>query len=295
MADVSWDEIRTAYEVVKHGTVSGAAAELGVHHATVIRHIDALEHRLGVRLFRRHARGYSATEEGRELFRVATVTDEQIRLLEGRIRGQANKMTGELVVSSVPGPSVLLAHVVAKFQLEYPEVTVRVVAEEAIVKLEYGAAHLALRGGAPPQEPDNIVHKLIRYEMGLYASPSYVERYGLPENAEQFGAHRFVGHDRADHGAMFNRWMRRVVPQERIMTRSNDFAIIEAAVIRGAGIGFVGEVSRLRHPELIEVMAPLDEWGIDFWVVTHVDMHHTAKVQAFLKILKEVTKTWQQL
>ncbi|MEM7520358.1 MAG: LysR family transcriptional regulator, partial [Pseudomonadota bacterium] len=45
----SWDEIKTAYQVARNGTVSGAAEALGVHHATVIRHIDALEGRLGVK------------------------------------------------------------------------------------------------------------------------------------------------------------------------------------------------------------------------------------------------------
>ena len=43
MSIEAWDEIRTAYHVARAGTVSGAAVELGVHHATVIRHIDALE------------------------------------------------------------------------------------------------------------------------------------------------------------------------------------------------------------------------------------------------------------
>ena len=60
----NWDEIRTAFQVARLGTVSGAAEVLGVHHATVIRHIDALEQRLGVKLFQRHARGYTATEAG---------------------------------------------------------------------------------------------------------------------------------------------------------------------------------------------------------------------------------------
>ena len=60
----NWDEVRTAYQVAKMGTVSGAAEVLGVHHATVIRHVDALEAHLGVKLFQRHARGYTATEAG---------------------------------------------------------------------------------------------------------------------------------------------------------------------------------------------------------------------------------------
>lgn len=67
----NWDEVRTAYQVARMGTVSGAADVLGVHHATVIRHIDAIEARLGVKLFQRHARGYTPTEAGEDLLRVA--------------------------------------------------------------------------------------------------------------------------------------------------------------------------------------------------------------------------------
>ena len=35
----NWDEVKTAYHVARLGTVSAAAEVLGVHHATVIRHI----------------------------------------------------------------------------------------------------------------------------------------------------------------------------------------------------------------------------------------------------------------
>lgn len=77
MAAGHWDEIRTAFYVARAGTVSGAAEELGVHHATVIRHIDSLESLLGVKLFQRHARGYTATEAGKDLFRVAQTTEDQ--------------------------------------------------------------------------------------------------------------------------------------------------------------------------------------------------------------------------
>ena len=84
----NWDEVRTAYHVARLGTVSGAAEALGVHHATVIRHIDALEGRLGVKLFQRHARGYTATEAGEDLLRVARATDDQFAQLAGRIRGR---------------------------------------------------------------------------------------------------------------------------------------------------------------------------------------------------------------
>ena len=91
MSVANWDEIRTAYHVARLGTVSGAAEVLGVHHATVIRHIDALEERLGSKLFQRHARGYTATEAGNDLLLVAQTTDDQFTQLAGRIRGRDRK------------------------------------------------------------------------------------------------------------------------------------------------------------------------------------------------------------
>ena len=63
----SWDDLRAALAVARSGTVRGAAGVLGVHHATVIRRIDALEAALGAKLFQRHPRGYALTEAGRLL------------------------------------------------------------------------------------------------------------------------------------------------------------------------------------------------------------------------------------
>ena len=99
----TWGEIRTAYQVARLGTVSGAAEVLGVHHATVIRHIDALEKRLGTKLFQRHARGYTPTEAGRDLLSVAQTTEEQFGQLASRIKGQGETVTGELVVTAITG------------------------------------------------------------------------------------------------------------------------------------------------------------------------------------------------
>ena len=59
-----WNELRTAMVVARSGTVSAASIELGVHRATVMRHVDALEAAFGSKLFLRHSRGYTLTEAG---------------------------------------------------------------------------------------------------------------------------------------------------------------------------------------------------------------------------------------
>ena len=120
-----WTEIRTAYQVAKFGTVSAAADYLGIHRATVIRHIDALEAELGGKVFQRHARGYTVTEVGEDLMRVAQRTEEHFEGLAGRTRGRAGEITGELIVTSPEGSSSLLLPVMGSFQRLNPQMTVK--------------------------------------------------------------------------------------------------------------------------------------------------------------------------
>jgi DNA-binding transcriptional LysR family regulator len=47
----SWDDLRVVVAVARSGSLSGAARELGVHHATVFRRLGAIEHRLGLAAF----------------------------------------------------------------------------------------------------------------------------------------------------------------------------------------------------------------------------------------------------
>lgn len=283
----NWDEIRTAYQVARRGTVSGAAEALGVHHATVIRHIDALEGRLGVKLFQRHARGYTATEAGQDLLRVAQATDDQFQQLEGRIRGRGSDVSGELMVTSLVDFAPLLVGALTGFQREYPDVVVRLLTGERLFRLEYGEAHVALRAGRQPDEPDNVVQPFARQDIALYASQAYVDRHGIPEDLEALRTHRFVAHDDPDGRAPFQQWLRRTIPYDRVTFRSADSRIMEQAVLAGAGIGFFGAREAACHADLVQIMPPQEDWTSPLWLVTHVDLHRTAKVQAFLSYLKD--------
>ncbi|MBE2275771.1 MAG: LysR family transcriptional regulator [Rhodobacteraceae bacterium] len=290
----NWDEIRTAYQVARLGTVSGAAEVLGVHHATVIRHIDALEKRLGTRLFQRHARGYTPTEAGRDLLAVAQTAEEQFVQLGSRIKGQGETVQGEFVITAISGVSGLLVPVLTEFQHRHPAVIVRFLTDMRLYRLDYGEAHVAVRAGAAPEEPDNVVQPLIRMGTGLYAAKSYAEEHGLPETEADFPRHRFIAPENEASRAPFYRWLRDQVPPEAISFRTNEPASMEAALYGGAGIGFFAAYRAEGDPRLVPVMAPRPEWESPLWIVTHVDLHRTRKVQAFVSLLKEAAKTWPQ-
>lgn len=281
----NWDEVRTAFHVARAGTVSGAAETLGVHHATVIRHIDALEARLGVKLFQRHARGYTPTEAGEDLARVARVTDDQMAQLSGRLRGRGAEVAGELVVTSLPVLTDTLMPILSSFQAAHPETVLRYLSGERLFRLEYGEAHVAIRAGVePPDQPDNVVQKFVRSPIGLFASRDYLDRHGPLGDAP--GAHRFVGPEDLQSRAPFHKWLLEHVPLEAITFRTDDVRAAESAVCEGLGVGFITRVRGLRQG-LVEMAPSQDIWTAPLWLVTHVDLHRTAKVQAFLSHLKD--------
>lgn len=288
----NWDEIRTAFQVARLGTVSGAADVLGVHHATVIRHIDALEKRLGAKLFQRHARGYTPTEAGRDLLSIAQTTEDQFSQLASRIKGQGEVVSGELLVTAITGISDLLASVFAGFQTAHPLVVIRFLTDMRVFRLDYGEAHVAIRAGSQPQEPDYVVAPLARLRFGLYASRSYVEIHGAPDGTEQFPHHRFITHDNLESRAPFYRWLRGHVPESAMVFRITEFEASAEAIRAGLGIGFMPFRQGSQDPDLVEVMAPLPDWDAPLWLVTHVDLHRTLKVQSFLGHLRAAAAGW---
>lgn len=292
MSMENWDEIRTAYQVARMGTVSGAAEVLGVHHATVIRHIDALEQRLGTKLFQRHARGYTPTEAGNDLMKVAQTTNDQFAQLAGRIRGQGEAVTGDLVVTSLASLSPQLAPVLVGFQKEHPEVRVHFLTGDRLFRLEYGEAHVAIRAGKAPEQPDNVVQPLMSQCIALYGAKSYLDAYGTPKSEADLRHHRFVAGEVGARRAPFYRWLDENVPAENVVFRAGDIQSIEHAISAGAGLGFLSEFVAANHADLVQILPPRKDWIAQLWLVTHVDLHRTLKVQAFLAYLKEAAKSW---
>lgn len=283
----NWTEIRTAYHVARLGTLSAAAEYIGIHHATVIRHIDTLEAQLDSKLFHRHPRGYVATEAGRDLMSIAAATEDQFTQLASRLKGRSASVSGDLIVTTLSALSPQITPLLVEFQRLYPEVRISLVAEERRLKLEYGEAHIALRAGPKPQEPDNVAQSLQQMSVALFAHKDYVKKYGELRCEADAPNHKFVSTETIDPKVPFQKWVKQHVPSEAIIFRSNQVRTLIDAVDSGAGIGFLSKKSGNANADLIQMAPGRLEWDTDLWIVTHVDLHRTAKVQALANFIKE--------
>ncbi len=181
---------------------------------------------------------------------------------------------------------------IAEFRTRNPLCVVTIDASEDLARLEYGEAHVAIRAGRAPEDLDNVVQPFVTMRQALYASPEYIDRMGRPRTEADLSQHQFVVHDDLNNRAPFFRWLHASVPAECLGFRCTDGMTMTAAIEAGVGLGFMSQFQAAQHPDLIEVMPPRPEWEAASWLVTHVDLHRTAKVQAFLTALKTATASW---
>ena len=126
----------------------------------------------------------------------------------------------------------------------------------------------------------------------LYGSKAYVDRNGLPQDDNDLNGHAFVAHDNGTTQAPFYRWLSETVPESSRRFRITDTRVGQDAVLAGAGLGFFPVFQAQSLPDLVQALPPRAEWSARMWLVTHVDLHRTPKVQTFLKFLKSEAESW---
>lgn len=283
-----WTELRTAYQVAKFGTVSAASENIGVHRATVNRHIDILEEELGAPVFIRHAKGYTLTELGEELLRVAQKTEELMDDLSGRAKGGSMELEGEIIVTVLPHFTKMLTAPIEQFRAKNPNCRVTIIASEDLARLEYGEAHVAIRVGAKPDHLDYVVSDYGSIGLNLYAHDAYIQRKGMPKGAHDLADHEFAVPSQSEGRAPFMPWISENVSAAQISISSQHYSVVNEAVFAGLGLGFLTDVDVADRTDVHAVLPADNSWSIPVWLVTHVDLHRTEKVQAMLTCLKTI-------
>ena len=132
----------------RHENFTLAAAELGMTQAAVSYQVRLLEDRLGVPLFVRSKRRVTLTDAGR---RVAAPVSAALDGIAEAFSGLIDDEEGVLSINTAQTFAVTwLAPRLGSFQLERPELAVRVSTDNALVDFNRDDADLAIRMGHGP-------------------------------------------------------------------------------------------------------------------------------------------------
>jgi len=273
--------------VAKLGTISAAAEELNLHRATVVRHVDLLEEQLAAKLFLRHQGGYTPTEYGQGLFDAAAKAEESFVDFEWRLAGQTETVSGDLIVTSTAMLLSTFASVLRQYQLDNPDVRVIYSVSGEVARLGTGEAHVAIRTGPYPEMEDSVMLPLARVRSAMYAHQSYIDRYGKPESVADFPNHRFISRVIGEEKFPPFLWLQNHIEPEQIVFMSNDLLAKIQAITIGMGVGFMPIAEAQAWPGMVEILPHNPDWDVNFWLVTHMDIHRTPKFQALIEAFRK--------
>jgi len=168
--------------IMEAGSFSKAAERSGLPKSTLSRRITALEAKLGERLLTRSTRRLAITEFGERILDHAKRLLEETEAASAMALHRQGKPRGVLRVSMPPDFRELdLTPLLLQYAASYPEVRLELDLSPRRVDLLAERFDLAVRAASRlPDDGTLVARKLCEMANGLYASPAYLKRYGIP-------------------------------------------------------------------------------------------------------------------
>ncbi len=143
-------QLESLVEILEKGSISGAAASLGISQPAVSKHIARLEKEIGIKIFVRGQKCSKLTVEGEILYNFAKKVVSSLNDIKREVSNASAEVAGTVTISasSIPGDFVLPSMLV-EFRKEYPSIDVEVYisdSREAIEKLVTKEVDLAVTG-----------------------------------------------------------------------------------------------------------------------------------------------------
>lgn len=280
MHKINWDDIRYFLAVIEAGSVTAAAAQLGVNHSTVSRRVSAFEAVLGTRLFDREATGWAITSDGENLLRSAHDMAESVRGLRRKVEGADKSLSGLIRITAPPLCFQHLAGSPLKaFSRKYPDIQLQLFATNEVLDLAYGDSDIALRITDDPP-PNLVADRLATLAYEIYGSEELRQR--LREDKHAVPAVTWIG-----DGKSIPPWISNNSANIQVKYRVSNVETMLEVARQGIGIAqlpcVVGdtEANIRRIPDIVA------QSGSGLWILSHVDLRLTARVRIFRDFMRK--------
>jgi DNA-binding transcriptional LysR family regulator len=285
---IDWEDIRHFLAVAQSGTLSGAARNLKVDHATVSRRLASLEAALDVRLIDRLPRSCRLTTIGRQVFERAMEMEAGSHGVARLAKAAHAPLVGRVSLSA---PPVLVTHLLAehlaRFRADYPDIRLSLSAQGQQISLSRREADVALRL-VKPNEAGNVTRKVGAMAFGLYAHRCY-GHLAVPESWQ------FIAFDQSFADMPQQQWLLGIAGGRPVACELNHISEHLIAVRAGAGVAglpcFLGD----RDRDLVRIDSAVPSFARDIWLAVHRDLRKTPAVRAVMDFVAAVVSEHRDL
>lgn len=286
---MDWDKLRIFHAVADAGSLTHAGDTLHLSQSAVSRQIRALEESLAATLFHRHARGLILTEQGELLFDATRAMAKRLDAAAARIRDSEEGVFGELRVTTTTGLGTLwLAPRLPRFYEKYPEMKIDLMLEERVLDLPMREADVAIRMKEPSQA-DLIRKRLMSIRMRLYATQTYLDQAGTPNDISDIARHRLICQSPkspqvAAGGRLVQHLMTFDIPS--LLTVNNYFGVLQG-VIHNLGIGLLPDYLAVDELSLVQVLPEVDSAEVPVFLAYPEELRQSRRIAAFRDFVQE--------
>ncbi|CAB3805788.1 LysR family transcriptional regulator [Paraburkholderia fynbosensis] len=290
--DVNLNRLAVFVAVVDAGSLTAAAARLGLAKTMVSTHMQRLEAEVGASLLVRTTRRLGVTEAGRAFYEASVKILRAAEEALNAVSGETAPVRGTLRVSSpIDYGALMVAPALVELRREHPQLDVELLCSDQYVDLIADGIDVAIRLGRLADSNYRAV-KLGSFVKWIVASPAFIDTWGTPRTPADLAALPFCALTVLPHPLALE--LRRDDGTTDSVRCENAFLVntadaCRAATLAGGGFGLLTDFSIGNDIETGRLIRLLPHWATDAASIQAVfppTSHPPAKVRALIETLK---------
>jgi DNA-binding transcriptional LysR family regulator len=261
-----FDDLAAFAAVVRAGSFTRAAAQMGVTQSALSQTVRALERRLDLKLLNRTTRSVSPTEAGERLYRTVgpRFADIEAELaVLGELRG---KPAGNVRITATEHAVRMLIWPRLKPWLpKFPDIKVEISSDNRFIDIVAERFDIGVRLGGDVAKDMIAVRMAPDMRLIVVGSPVYLKRHPRPRTPQELTMHDCLCLRLPSHGGLlpweFKRRGKSINAHVsgRLVFNSSD--MIVAAALAGYGLAWVPDDIVAEHIDAGHLVSVLDEWS----------------------------------
>lgn len=294
----SLDDMVLFAAVVRAGSFTAAARALEQPLSSVSRRVQQLETDLGTRLLERTTRSLRMTEAGQVFYQhcqqLATQAEDAERALQ-RLKLEPSGHLRMALPFSVDDSWATA--VLSGFLGKYPKISVEAILRPGAIDPDDDTMDVLFAYGERPETHHPVI-PLGTPHIGLFASPRYLQRAGVPQTPEDLSQHDMVRLTTLPMDVYSPMALQGLALNYRMIT--NELLMARLTCIDGLGIGWMPLISCQRFVQqgALVPLLPALHYALPIWLIYRSASRSTPKVALLAEHLMGLLGTqgaWEAL
>lgn len=270
----NWDDLRFVLAVAETGSVSEAARNLSVTHATVLRRVAAFEEQHGEPIFLRGPRGYKVLPDKQEVLEAAQEVEAAVLAVDRLLSGSNASLKGPVRITSTDSLcQSVLPPIVTDIGAAYPELRLSLHSANRHLDFNRMAADITVRPALQledtliGEQAGKLICAVYRQAGEHSADPPWLPLEGPLARSKP------------------GQWMASNIRKSQLGIGSDSFMVQQNLVAQGAGQSFLPTMLAEQDARLTRATSGVPDIEVPIWVGSAADMAHTPKVKAVSAML----------